>query len=63
MKKEYMKPAMQAVVIKNVSLLVGSGSKASKVNGNAFSGSIAAGHGIARSYDGGYDGDWGEDEE
>ena len=63
MKKEYKKPAMQAVEIKNVSLLVGSGSKASKVNGNAFSGPIVAGHGIARSHGGDYGDDWGEDEE
>ena len=58
---------MQAVEVKNVSLLVGSGGKASKASGNVFNGSIAAGHGIARSRggDGGdYDGgDWGDDEE
>ena len=63
MKQNYIKPAMRAVEIKNVSLLVDSGGKASKVNGNAFSGSIAAGHGNARSYDGGYDGGWDDDDE
>ena len=59
MKKEYMKPAMQAVEIKNVSLLVGSGGLAKNASGNAFSGPIKAGAGTARSYDG----DSGDDDE
>ena len=63
MKKEYIKPAMQAVEIKNVSLLVGSGGQANSVNGNVFKGPIAAGHGIARSRGGDYGDDWGDDEE
>ena len=58
-----MKPAMQAVEIKKMNLLVGS---LTKVNGNASLIYKGPGTGSARSHggDGGdYDGDWGEDEE
>ena len=61
MKKEYMKPAMQAVEIKNVSLLVGS--KVQSVGGNSNLIYKGPGTSIARSRGGDYDGDWGDDEE
>ena len=64
MKQIYIKPSMKVVIIHHKpSLLTVSGGKASNVNGNAFSGPIKAGAGTARSYDGGYDGDWGDDDE
>ena len=57
-----MKPAMQAVEIKKMNLLVGS---LKNVGGNAglkFGGAGTSSN-IARSHGGDYDGDWGEDEE
>ena len=56
-----MKPAMQAVEIKKMNLLIDS--PVSKVNGNGNLIYKGPGTSIARSHGGDDGGDWGEDEE
>lgn len=64
MKKEYIKPAMQAIEIKNVSLLVGSlknvGGNANLIYKGPGTGTACSRGGDGGDYDGG---DWGDDEE